>query len=152
MQCVRRSLEHPIENHDVNATGTLIVLEAARRHKVQRLIYCSSSEVYGNCGAEWLSEETPCVPVTVYGAAKLAVGVEEGEQVLDRQVRAHVAGGTLARRTAEVKKELDAAKDPPAYRWYVLARLAEAGRDWKLATAASFWLRSRWARPIASQA
>ena len=49
-----------------------MVLEAARRHKVQRLIYCSSSEVYGNCGIEWLSEEAPCAPVTIYGAAKLA--------------------------------------------------------------------------------
>src|SRR5262249_2304222 len=72
VQCVRRSLEHPIANHDVNATGTLIVLEAARRHKVQRFIYCSSSEVYGNCGLERLSEEARCAPVTVYGAAKLA--------------------------------------------------------------------------------
>jgi UDP-glucose 4-epimerase len=72
VQCVRQSLEHPIENHKVNATGTLTVLEAARRHQVKRLIYCSSSEVYGNCDVEWLSEETPCLPVTVYGAAKLA--------------------------------------------------------------------------------
>jgi UDP-glucose 4-epimerase len=72
VQCVRRSLGNPIENHEVNATGTLMVLEAARRCKVQRFIYCSSSEVYGNGGAELLSEDTPCVPVTVYGAAKLA--------------------------------------------------------------------------------
>jgi len=72
VQCVRRSLGHPIENHEVNATGTLTLLEAARRHKVGRFIYCSSSEVYGNCSVEWLSEEAPCVPVTVYGAAKLA--------------------------------------------------------------------------------
>lgn len=72
VQCVRRSLGNPIRNHEVNATGTLVVLEAARRHRVKRFIYCSSSEVYGNCGVEWLSEEALCVPVTVYGAAKLA--------------------------------------------------------------------------------
>jgi UDP-glucose 4-epimerase len=73
VQCVRRSLGSPIENHEVNATGTLVVLEAARRHKVARLIYCSSSEVYGNSDSEWMNEETtPCNPVTVYGAAKLA--------------------------------------------------------------------------------
>jgi UDP-glucose 4-epimerase len=72
VQCVRRSLGNPIENHEVNASGTLIMLEAARRHKVQRFIYCSSSEVYGNCGGEWLTEDTLCAPVTVYGAAKLA--------------------------------------------------------------------------------
>jgi len=73
VQCVRRSLADPLENHDVNATGTLKVLEAARRHGVRRFIYCSSSEVYGNCGAEWMTEDvTPCAPVTVYGASKLA--------------------------------------------------------------------------------
>jgi UDP-glucose 4-epimerase len=72
VQCVRRSLASPIENHQVNATGTLMVLEAARRQRVNRFIYCSSSEVYGNCGIENLSEDSPCAPVTVYGAAKLA--------------------------------------------------------------------------------
>jgi UDP-glucose 4-epimerase len=72
VQCVRRSLQRPVENHAINATGTLLALEAARRACVGRFIYCSSSEVYGNCGAERLDEETQCVPVTVYGAAKLA--------------------------------------------------------------------------------
>ena len=56
----------------VSAQGTLRLLKAARRHRVQRFVYCSSSEVYGNCGLERLSEESPCLPVTVYGAAKLA--------------------------------------------------------------------------------
>lgn len=73
VQCVRRSLGSPIENHDTNATGTLYVLEAARQANVRRFVYCSSSEVYGNCGGEWLDERaTVCAPVTVYGAAKLA--------------------------------------------------------------------------------
>jgi UDP-glucose 4-epimerase len=73
VQCVRRSLGNPIENHEVNATGTLVTLEAARRHKVARFIYCSSSEVYGSGHDEWMNEETTqCHPVTVYGAAKLA--------------------------------------------------------------------------------
>lgn len=72
VQCVRRSLGRPIENHDVNATGTLLTLEAARQAGVGRFLYCSSSEVYGNCGGERLSEETRPQPVTVYGAAKLA--------------------------------------------------------------------------------
>jgi UDP-glucose 4-epimerase len=73
VQCVRRSLGKPIENHEVNATGTLLVLEEARRQRVERFIYCSSSEVYGNCGDVRLSEQAShCKPVTVYGAAKLA--------------------------------------------------------------------------------
>jgi UDP-glucose 4-epimerase len=73
VQCVRRSLEQPIENHDINATGTLLTLEAARKAGVQRFIYCSSSEVYGNAAVETLSEDTTqCAPSTIYGAAKLA--------------------------------------------------------------------------------
>jgi UDP-glucose 4-epimerase len=73
VQCVRRSLSRPIENHEVNATGTLIVLDEARRQGISRFLYCSSSEVYGNCGGERLGEETSvCAPTTVYGAAKLA--------------------------------------------------------------------------------
>lgn len=73
VQCVRRSLGSPLENHDTNATGTLNALEAARIAGVRRFLYCSSSEVYGNCGGEWLNERsTVCAPVTVYGAAKLA--------------------------------------------------------------------------------
>jgi UDP-glucose 4-epimerase len=73
VQCVRRSLSRPLENHDVNATGTLNVLEVARRRRIRRFIYCSSSEVYGNSGDGPLDETTTiCEPATVYGAAKLA--------------------------------------------------------------------------------
>jgi UDP-glucose 4-epimerase len=73
VECVRRSLGKPISNHEVNATGTLMTLEAARKAAVRRFVYCSSSEVYGNSGdAILLEDETQCAPVTVYGAAKLA--------------------------------------------------------------------------------
>jgi len=72
VQCVRRSLGRPIENHDINATGTLLALDEARRQNVARFVYCSSSEVYGNCGGERMDEETTvCRPATVYGGAKL---------------------------------------------------------------------------------
>jgi UDP-glucose 4-epimerase len=73
VECVRRSLGNPLSNHAINATGTLMTLEAARRARVARFVYCSSSEVYGNCGGDRLHEDlTACAPVTVYGAAKLA--------------------------------------------------------------------------------
>lgn len=72
VQCVRRSIGRPRDNHAINATGTLNVLEVARRNRVEKFVYCSSSEVYGNSSAELLHEDTtPCRPVTVYGAAKL---------------------------------------------------------------------------------
>jgi UDP-glucose 4-epimerase len=73
VQCVRRSLSEPLQNHSINATGTLNVLEVARRRRIRRFVYCSSSEVYGNCGEGLLDEtSTVCQPTTVYGAAKLA--------------------------------------------------------------------------------
>jgi UDP-glucose 4-epimerase len=71
--CVRSSLGAPLDNHDVNATGTIRILDAARRSGVARFVYCSSSEVYGTTSSAPLSElATPCRPITVYGAAKLA--------------------------------------------------------------------------------
>lgn len=73
VECVRRSLAYPLDNHHTNATGTINLLEIARRRKILRFIYCSSSEVYGNTQDRLLNEEkTVCQPTTVYGAAKLA--------------------------------------------------------------------------------
>jgi UDP-glucose 4-epimerase len=69
---VRHSLHSPIENHEVNATGTLGLLKASREAGVPRFVYVSSSEVYGT--AEWapMTEDHPTRPCTVYGASKLA--------------------------------------------------------------------------------
>src|SRR3954452_8159620 len=72
VQCVRRSIGKPIANHDINATGTLNMLEGARRAMVKRFIYCSSSEGYGKLWEALLGEDgVICEPMTVYGAAKL---------------------------------------------------------------------------------
>lgn len=72
VECVRKSIGDPVGNHHANATGTLMTLETARRHKVGRFIYCSSSEVYGNSSTGALCEDTTvCAPTTVYGASKL---------------------------------------------------------------------------------
>lgn len=73
VECVRKSIGDPMGNHAVNATGTLMALEAARRAKVKRFVYCSSSEVYGNASQGSLNEDAAvCAPTTVYGGAKLA--------------------------------------------------------------------------------
>ena len=69
---VRHSIHSPRENHEVNATGTLLLLQLARAAGVRRFVYVSSSEVYGT--ARWvpMTEEHPAFPTTVYGASKLA--------------------------------------------------------------------------------
>ncbi len=69
---VRHSLSEPFENHDVNATGSLCVLEQARRVGVGRVVHVSSSEVYGDAICAPMSETHPTRPHTVYGAGKLA--------------------------------------------------------------------------------
>ncbi|WIY54216.1 GDP-mannose 4,6-dehydratase [Devosia sp. YIM 151766] len=69
---VRNSLHDPLENHAVNATGTLGLLEAARHAGVPRFVYVSSSEVYGTARWAPMTEDHPTFPMTVYGAGKLA--------------------------------------------------------------------------------
>jgi UDP-glucose 4-epimerase len=69
---VRHSLHNPLDNHQVNALGSLNLLEAARRAEVRRFLYVSSSEVYGFAQSFPLTEQAATWPVTVYGASKLA--------------------------------------------------------------------------------
>ncbi|MBF0156080.1 MAG: SDR family NAD(P)-dependent oxidoreductase, partial [Magnetococcales bacterium] len=69
---VRHSIHSPRENHDVNATATLSLLKLARQARVGRFVHVSSSEVYGTARQVPMTEEHPTLPMTVYGAAKLA--------------------------------------------------------------------------------
>lgn len=69
---VRHSIHSPLENHAVNATATLTLLESARKHEVARFVNISSSEVYGTALTVPMSEQHPAWPHTVYGGGKLA--------------------------------------------------------------------------------
>lgn len=69
---VRHSIHSPRENHDVNATASLTLLEIALKQGVDRFVYCSSSEVYGTARTVPMTELHPTFPMTVYGSAKLA--------------------------------------------------------------------------------
>jgi UDP-glucose 4-epimerase len=69
---VRHSIHSPLENHEVNASATLALLNAARSNGVKRFVYVSSSEVYGTARTAPITEEHPTFPMTVYGASKLA--------------------------------------------------------------------------------
>ena len=68
---VPRSLKNPMATHDVNATGTLNVLEAARSSGAQ-VIFSSSSSVYGRNGQLPKDESMWLSPLTPYAASKLA--------------------------------------------------------------------------------
>jgi len=69
---VRHSIGHPLENHEVNATGTLMLLQEAQRVGIDRFIHVSSSEAYGTARNVPMDEQQPTIPETVYGASKLA--------------------------------------------------------------------------------
>ncbi len=69
---VRHSLHSPVENHQVNALGSLQVLEAARAAKVRRFVYISTSEIYGRAREFPITENCTPWPLTVYGSSKLA--------------------------------------------------------------------------------
>ena len=69
---VRHSVHSPMENHDVNATATLRLLQWARDRKVRKFVYVSTSEVYGTARKVPMAEDHPTFPHTVYGASKLA--------------------------------------------------------------------------------
>ncbi|MET0494387.1 MAG: NAD-dependent epimerase/dehydratase family protein [Actinoplanes sp.] len=68
---VPRSLADPVASHDANATGTLNVLEACRRHGIH-LVAASSSSVYGATLELPKHEELPTRPLSPYAASKLA--------------------------------------------------------------------------------
>jgi UDP-glucose 4-epimerase len=66
------TVEHPLETHDINLTGTLNVLEAARQAGVRRIVYASSSAIYGDLETMPLCEDMPANPVNPYGVHKYA--------------------------------------------------------------------------------
>jgi UDP-glucose 4-epimerase len=69
---VRHSLHSPLENHRVNAEGSLRVLEAARQENVSKFFYISTSEIYGDIQTFPIDELGVPAPKTVYGSSKLA--------------------------------------------------------------------------------
>jgi nucleoside-diphosphate-sugar epimerase len=69
---VARSVADPRASHSVNAEGTLNILLAARDAGVRRLVYASSSSVYGDTPVLPKHEEMPVSPRSPYAAAKLA--------------------------------------------------------------------------------
>ncbi|MEO1716800.1 MAG: SDR family NAD(P)-dependent oxidoreductase [Planctomycetota bacterium] len=72
MGSVPRSLEEPERAVAVNATGTMRVLEAARRHGARRVVFAGSSSAYGNPDRLPCEESFPVQPLSPYAASKLA--------------------------------------------------------------------------------
>ncbi|MGH2950764.1 MAG: SDR family oxidoreductase [Solirubrobacterales bacterium] len=69
---VPRSIQDPLTSNEVNVTGTLNVLLAARDQGVRRVVFASSSSVYGPGRELPVREQMPSLPIAPYGVAKLA--------------------------------------------------------------------------------
>jgi nucleoside-diphosphate-sugar epimerase len=69
---VPRSVQDPLTSSAVNIEGTLNVLLAARDEGVRRVVYSSSTSVYGSTRQLPTTEDTPPDPISPYGVAKLA--------------------------------------------------------------------------------
>ncbi|MEM9166837.1 MAG: SDR family NAD(P)-dependent oxidoreductase [Planctomycetota bacterium] len=72
MGSVPRSFEQPTRAFEVNATGTLRVLEAARRAGADRVVLAASSSAYGDPSELPCLETMPNSPMSPYAASKLA--------------------------------------------------------------------------------
>ena len=68
---VRVSVEHPVEDAEVNVLGTVRILEAAHKHGAQVVFSSTGGAIYGEC-VEPAREDSPCEPLSPYGTAKLA--------------------------------------------------------------------------------
>lgn len=70
MPQVQYSIENPAETNEINVLGTLNVLEASRLNKVKRVIFASSSAVYGDQENLPITENMEANPLSPYGAQK----------------------------------------------------------------------------------
>src|SRR3989441_3812184 len=89
---VPRSLKDPWASHDANVNATMRLLEACRAAQVRRIVYSSSSSVYGDTTVLPKTESVEPLPRSPYAAAKLA-----GEQYVLAFARAGQVEGVALR-------------------------------------------------------
>jgi UDP-glucose 4-epimerase len=69
---VPRSIDDPLSSTEVNITGTLNILMAARDSGIEKIVYASSSSIYAGIEELPKKEDMMPVPTSVYGATKIA--------------------------------------------------------------------------------
>lgn len=89
---VPRSIKDPWATHDVNVTGTMTLMEAARAAGCRRIVFSSSSSVYGDTPVLPKTEGVEPLPRSPYAASKLA-----GEQYVAAYARAGMLEGVALR-------------------------------------------------------
>lgn len=71
LSSVSGSIKNPITSNNVNILGTLNILEAARKNKVKKVIYASSSSIYGDADVLPKKESMKPNPISPYAVSKL---------------------------------------------------------------------------------
>jgi len=74
---VPRSVKEPLETNQINVDGTLNVLVAARDAGVRRVVFASSSAIYGDTPTLPKHEGMPPAPISPYGVSKLVGAVRQ---------------------------------------------------------------------------
>jgi nucleoside-diphosphate-sugar epimerase len=69
---VPTTYDYPKRAFRINVEGTLNVLMLSKLHGVKRILYCSSTEVYGEALSPRISENHPLLPLNTYAVSKLA--------------------------------------------------------------------------------
>jgi UDP-glucose 4-epimerase len=77
LKAVSESVADPLRYYENNVGGTIVLLDAMRRHNVRRIVFSSSATVYGLAEKMPLAEDAPVEPINPYGRTKLMV-----EQIL----------------------------------------------------------------------
>ncbi len=67
---VQTSIQDPRYDSDVNITGTINILNACKKSNVKKLIFASTSAVYGHLNKEKISEDDPTSPCSFYALSK----------------------------------------------------------------------------------
>lgn len=81
---VGESVQHPSRYYRNNLTGTLNLVEAMRDHGIDKLIFSSTSAIYGIPETNFITEDHPQRPINAYGTSKLMI-----EQILHDYDRAY---------------------------------------------------------------
>jgi len=71
LRSVPKSMDRPVEYNDVNVNGTLGLLIKAREHNIKRVVFASSSSVYGQRESFPEKEDDEVLPISPYAATKL---------------------------------------------------------------------------------
>ena len=77
LKAVGESVEKPIEYYHNNITGTLILLKTMKKYNCKKIVFSSSSTVYGNPQKLPIAEDSPLSTTNPYGSTKLMI-----EQIL----------------------------------------------------------------------